>query len=231
MITFALDCHSQTAGVAVLKDNALLYECTFASQSTHSETLLKLCDDAFNTVNLKPFDINLFAVTNGPGSFTGIRIGLSIIKAMAFANNTPCVGVSSLKALANSLPINGYIAACIDARRDEIYCALFKKENGVITQIIEDDALSCDNFSLITKQKTESGAIVTAIGDGAKKLCNSHKNFIMSEDVYIMGRASSIAKLATEDYNNNKAISSNKLMPSYLKLSQAERQMQNKEFK
>ncbi len=228
MITFALDCHSQTAGVAILKGDALLYECTFASQSTHSETLLKLCDDAFNTVNLKPNDVNLFAITNGPGSFTGLRIGLSLIKAMAFSNNAPCAGISSLKALAHSLPINGYIAACIDARRDEIYCALFKKENGVIAQITEDDALSCDDFSLIAKKTAQSGAIITAIGDGAKKLCSLHGNFTMCEDVYIMGRASSVAKLAIEDYNNKKAISCNELVPSYLKLSQAERQLAKK---
>ncbi len=231
MKTFAIDCHSNAASVAILDNNTLLYECTLFMQTTHSETLLKLCDDAFSSTELKPDDINLFAIANGPGSFTGLRIGLSLVKAMAFSNSALCAGVSSLKALANSLPINGYIAACIDARRDELYCALFKQENGVITQVIEDGALSCEEFLQKTKNFVKQSDIITAIGDGAKKLCEHSNKFVMPEDTFNLCKAGCIAKLAINDYNNGKAVTSNLLLPSYLKLSQAERQFIKKEFK
>ncbi len=224
MITLALDCHSKTCSVAILKDDMLLYESIYCSTATHSEALLKICDDAFKTTSLTPADVNLFGITNGPGSFTGLRIGLCLIKSMAFVNNTPCVGVSSLKYLANTLPVEGYVAAAIDARRDEIYCALFERKNGKLTQIIDDCSLNCIDFENAIKKTRPDACKIIAIGDGAKKLSESTDIFTVCDNNYIMGRACSLGTLVLDDYKNNLAINHSELLPSYLKLSQAEQQ-------
>ncbi len=231
MIIFALDCHSKASAIAIMEDDVLLYECMYNSQLTHSETLLKLCDDAFKATNLKPQDVDLFGVANGPGSFTGLRIGLSIIKAMAYVHNKPCVGICSLNSLAYSLFFDGYIAAAIDARRDDIYCALYYKKDNKLTQIVEACALSCLEFEEIVLNLKLNENNIISIGDGALKLSQQTKLFNACTNIYNMGRASSICALALNEYKKNNTVSHSELAPFYLKLSQAEHELllKNKE--
>ncbi len=226
MNIFAIDSAKQTVGIAVRQDNKLIYESYAAMQITHSETLLSLCDDAFNATNLTPNLINLFAVTKGPGSFTGLRIGIGIVKGMAFCQNTPCIGISTLKALAQSVPFSGYIAATINARRDNVYCALFKKDENGLHRITNDELLHKSDFCAkafsICSSENYSGNIL-CIGDGTPLINGGI--FVALDDDILMGRAGAIAKLAQIASQQGKTVTPQSLMPDYLLLTQAERML------
>ena len=99
MTIFGLDSAGKTAGIAILRDSRLIYECYLATGHTHSETLLCLCKNAFDAAGLSPAEIDVFAAAAGPGSFTGLRIGLAAVKGLAFPHDTPCAAVSTLEAL------------------------------------------------------------------------------------------------------------------------------------
>ena len=102
MTVFALDSASKAAGVCILQDGRMVYHASLCRGLTHSETLLPLCDEAFRAAQITPADVDVFAAAAGPGSFTGLRIGLATLKGLAFVHNTPCVCVSTLEALALS---------------------------------------------------------------------------------------------------------------------------------
>ena len=125
MTVLGLDCAGKTAGVALCRDGELFYESRLCAGFTHSETLLPLCEEALRACRLSLQDISLLAVTAGPGSFTGLRIGLATVKGLAFAHGTPCAGVSTLEALAFCAPPVGSCVCALDARRGEVYHAGF----------------------------------------------------------------------------------------------------------
>ncbi len=116
MTVLGLDCAGKTAGVALCRDGELFYESRLCAGFTHSETLLPLCEEALRACRLSLQDISLLAVTAGPGSFTGLRIGLATVKGLAFAHGTPCAGVSTLEALAFCAPPVGSCVCALDAR-------------------------------------------------------------------------------------------------------------------
>ena len=121
MICMGIDAAGRTAGVALTKDDQLLYECFVNGGLSHSETLMGLVDGAFKATGLAPTDLDLYGVCAGPGSFTGLRIGLATVKGLAFVNNTPCAGVSTLEALALPQQGEGTVLCALDARRGEVY--------------------------------------------------------------------------------------------------------------
>ena len=125
MTIFGLDSAGKTAGIAILRDSRLIYECYLATGHTHSETLLCLCKNAFDAAGLSPAEIDVFAAAAGPGSFTGLRIGLAAVKGLAFPHDTPCAAVSTLEALAYSAAVEGTLLCALDARRGEVYWAGF----------------------------------------------------------------------------------------------------------
>ena len=125
MICMGIDAAGRTAGVALTKDDQLLYECFVNGGLSHSETLMGLVDGAFKATGLAPTDLDLYGVCAGPGSFTGLRIGLATVKGLAFVNNTPCAGVSTLEALALPQQGEGTVLCALDARRGEVYWAAF----------------------------------------------------------------------------------------------------------
>ena len=125
MNILAIDTAGRTAAVAVMRDDTLLYECNTGTGLTHSETLLPMADAALKACGLRCADIDLFGVTAGPGSFTGLRIGLSAVKGMAFVKDTPCAGVSTLEALAWGMTGEGTVIGALDARRGQVYWAGF----------------------------------------------------------------------------------------------------------
>ena len=130
MIVLGLDSTGKTASAALVQDGVLIYENYLAAGLTHSERLLTLCDDALRAAGLQVKDVDLFAVTHGPGSFTGLRIGLAAVKGMAMPFHTPCVGVSTLEALAWGLRVDGSALCALDARRGEVYYAAFSVKDG-----------------------------------------------------------------------------------------------------
>lgn len=232
MKILAVDSSSITASVALVEDEKIISEFFMNSGLTHSETLAPMIEAVLKNSKIKPQEIDLFAVSNGPGSFTGLRIGVATIKAMALATNKPCIGISSLYALAlNAGYSNSIVCACMDARRSQLYNALFKIDGDKIIRLTEDRAISVEN--LITElrnfdEKTEF------VGDGAVVCYNStEKNLLHAlapeKNRYI--KASSIAFAAKEMYSNGGVFDSCDLLLNYIRVPQAERLLKENKLK
>lgn len=220
MTIFALDSAGKTAGVCVFTDGKIVYESYLATGLTHSETLLALCDAAFKAAKLDISDVALFAACAGPGSFTGLRIGLAALKGLAFAHDTPCASVSTLEALAHSVPFDCTLGTALDARRGEVYCAAFRIKNGEVTRFLDDTAMSAANFA---EKLCEFGENPICMGDGAHLVCQKSENVRLMPAEYRFGRANGICRAAEKMYKDGLCTSADELIPDYHRLSQAER--------
>lgn len=229
MKILAVDSSSITASVAVTEDGKIISEFFMNAGLTHSQTLAPMIDAVLKNSNTEPKEIDLYAVTNGPGSFTGLRIGAATIKAMAFANNKPCVAVSSLEALAyNSYIENTLICACMDARCDQVYTALFERKNGIISRITEDSADLIPNLAEKLKKTNKN---IEFVGDGALACYNriiesdSSEKYFLSPEYNRYVKAHNIARLALEKYKSGEFCTAEDLSLNYLRVPQAERQL------
>ncbi len=229
MKILAVDSSSITASVAVIDDDKIVSEFFMNAGLTHSQTLAPMIDAVLKNSNTEPKEIDLYAVTNGPGSFTGLRIGAATIKAMAFANNKPCVAVSSLEALAyNSCSENSLICACMDARCDQVYTALFENGSGIISRVAEDSA---ELIPDLTEKLAKMDKNIEFVGDGALACYNkviesdaSEKYFLLPEHSRYI-KAHNVARLALEKYKSDEFCMAEDLSLSYLRIPQAERQL------
>ncbi len=165
----AIDSGSVSASAALLNGDVLIAESFQNSGLTHSRTLIPMIDALIRNADVTPKDIRRLVVTNGPGSFTGLRIGVSSALGFAGALNIPCAGVSTLAAAAfGARDFCGTVAAALDARRDEYYCAAFLSQNGVLTRLWEDCALSRDEL-----ERRLPSPPVCWTGDSAGRLARS----------------------------------------------------------
>ncbi len=231
MLILAFDSSAKSASVALLRDGVLLGQYFQNSGLTHSRTLLPMAEDLLKNSELKMSDIDLFAISVGPGSFTGIRIGVSTVKGLAWALDKPVCGVSTLEAMANLGEIageNALICCAMDARRAEVYNALFEIKNGKISRLCEDRAIAIsDLFSEIEA----TGREPYFVGDGAQ-LCHNYftengKNSRLAPEIIRNQNAYGVALSAV----NAEQISAEKLLPIYLRKSQAEREREEKNSK
>lgn len=239
MKILSLDSTSVTASAAITENGETLAENFINNGLTHSQTLMPLVEKTLAESGVSIKDIDLFAVTNGPGSFTGVRIGIASVKGMADALNKPCFAVSTLEAIAEPLKNEDCIAcAVMDARCNQVYTAIF--ENG--NRLCEDKAVLIDELGEELKKYNK---MIVFIGDGAElcynKLCRGGSQCpsasetailnnaeIASEDIRYI-HASSIGRLAEEKIANGESLTeSAKLVPFYLRLPQAERELNNK---
>lgn len=227
MKILSLDSTSVTASVAITENGKTLAENFINNGLTHSQTLMPLVEKTLVDSGVSIKDIDLFAVTNGPGSFTGVRIGIASVKGMADALNKPCFAVSTLEAIAEPLKNEDVIAcAVMDARCNQVYTAIF--ENG--NRLCEDKAVLIDELGEELRQYNKK---VVFIGDGAslcyEKLNNVLENIEMADEDIRYIHASSIGRLAEEKIaNGENTTDSAKLVPFYLRLPQAERELNNK---
>ena len=231
MKILSLDASANSASVCIFDtdEDKIIGEFYINTKLTHSQTLVPMVDALLSSTNLKLSDIDYFAVNTGPGSFTGIRIGVSVVKGMAMALDKPCVSVSTLNSMAyNFIDCNNtVVCACMDARRNQVYNALFKIENGVVNRLCDDRAISVE--ALLEELKDYDNVVL--VGDSSS-LCYSQKG---DSDIQLAvpakryQQASSVALAAVEHINNNEILSSAALMPTYLRPSQAERERLNKE--
>ena len=222
MVILGVDCSSKQSSVCIMKDNRVIYTAVQATNTTHSQNFLPMIQGALTVCSLTPKDVDLYAVTLGPGSFTGLRIGLAAIKGMASANNTACIGVSSLKALAKAVDLDGIVIPVFDARRRQVYGCVMDGDN-----VICDDF--CRDVSVLEKyMDTEKN--VYFVGDG-KTLCyNTYKGYsnVKPNSIELPCIAQGACLLAKAEYELNGAKTHFDLSPSYLRLSQAEREMKEK---
>lgn len=228
----AVDSSSVSASVAILDGSKILTELYINAGLTHSQTLAPMIDFAVKSCNLDLKDMDFFAVTNGPGSFTGIRIAVATIKGMAIGLNKKCAGISSL--LAASYPskdFDGLVCACMDARRGEIYNSIYDFREKEIIKVKEERAISIKDLA---KEIFELKSKVKLVGDGAEMCYNSLSemginNISLSMEHERFVNASSIAKIAV-NLPKECLLDSKDLNPKYLRVSQAERLLKEKKF-
>lgn len=232
MKVLAVDSSSVSASVAILDGSKVLADFYVNAGLTHSQTLAPMIDLAVKSSGLKISDIDFFASTTGPGSFTGLRIGIATVKGMALGSEKKCMGVSSLLAAAYSCKnFEGLICACMDARRSEIYGAIFQASGGKIKRITQDMAISIQNFKKEI-EKYESKVIL--VGDGAEMCYNNMIDGKNSEKIELSSEfsrfvsAKNVALAAIENYSEEKLLNPGELTPEYLRLSQAQRMLLEK---
>ncbi len=226
MLILAFESSAKPASAALVKDGQLLSQYMQCSALTHSRTLLPMAEDMLKNAELKLSDVDLIAVAHGPGSFTGIRIGVSTVKGLAWASEKPCVGVSTLEAMAwHGLAAGGYICPVMDARRSQVYNAIFKIENGRPVRMTEDRPIALDELA---KEVAALNAPVFLVGDGAA-LCSEYFTAhgipcVMAPDNMRWQDAWGVAMAAADKTPGN----ADELLPVYLRLSQAERERQER---
>ena len=232
MKILSLDASANSASVCIYDavEDKIIGDFYINTKLTHSQTLVPMIDALLNSAKLSLSDIDFFAVNTGPGSFTGIRIGVSVIKGMAMALNKPCVSVSTLHSMAYNFIDSGdvVVCACMDARRNQVYNALFEIKNGIVDRVCEDRAISVE---ALFEELSSIDKSVILVGDGAE-LCYSQKGEVdvtLSVASKRYQRASSVALAAVDLINKNETLTAATLMPTYLRLSQAERERLNKE--
>lgn len=232
MRILSVDTSSNVAAVAVTEDEKLICEILVNTKKTHSQTLMPMIDNALKQSELEISDIDLIASANGPGSFTGLRIGVSAVKGLAHAMDIPVVGVSILTAMAYNLPFCEYlISPILDARRNQVYNAVYEWNDTDLKEIQAPRALSVDE---LIEEFIASDKKVVFLGDGV----GIHKEYIKEK----LGkkavfapvsaneqRASGLAAAAKKLYDEGKAVSCYELAPIYLRKPQAERELEEKE--
>ena len=226
MKILALETSAKSVSAAVVENGVPLAYSYQHTGLTHSRTLMPLVDAMLKNAELKLEDMDLLAVSAGPGSFTGLRIGVSALKGLAWATDKPCCGVSTLEAMAQNVRhMDCDIICAMDPRRNQVYNAVFRAERGQLTRLTPDRAISLAELSEELK-KGENNKII--VGDGAK-LCYTYlsgQNIAchMAPPQLVMQNAIGVALCAGEMAERGHATTARDLVPVYLRLSQAERE-------
>lgn len=225
MKTLTIETSSKMCGVSILEDKTLLQKIELNNGLTHSESLMPIINDIFLKTNLHLKDINLIVCDIGPGSFTGIRIGVATTKAFLDSLNIKSIGISSLEALAYNINEDNLICSLIDAKNNSCYYALYKLEENKYKEIIEPAADNLDNIiSILNKYKNN----IIFVGDGAVNykdiIIKSIETAIIADDNEIHSYNLGLAGI--NKYFSSTA--SNELLPLYLRKPQAERQLEEK---
>lgn len=226
MKLLALDSSAVSAGCAVMEDGRLVAESFVKVGLTHSETLLPMAANTLANAKMSVEDIDCFAVSVGPGSFTGVRIGVAAVKGMAFPRQTPCIGVSTLEAMAwNCLGREGVVCSVMDARRQQVYNALFTFEGDKLTRLCDDRAIAIEE---LTDELAQKEGKILLVGDGAKLCYEAMRDKL--PDVMLMPehlqyqRGFGVAMAAQQ----KESVPPEQLVPVYLRPSQAERELKKK---
>lgn len=233
MITLAIECSAGPASCALVEDGRILAAATVNTALTHSQTLLPLVDALLHNAGRTLDAVDRFAVAAGPGSFTGVRIGVAAVKGLAFAQDKPCVGVSTLSAMARlteGLPLSGIVCPVMDARCGQVYTALFARQDDRLTRLTPDEALPLADLparwqAALADRPTDE-KMVFLLGDGAE-LCyttvkDHFRGVVLAPPLLRYQQAVGVAREAeTGDWP---AVPGAALQPLYLRRPQAERE-------
>ncbi|NLY76551.1 MAG: tRNA (adenosine(37)-N6)-threonylcarbamoyltransferase complex dimerization subunit type 1 TsaB [Tissierellia bacterium] len=231
MKILAIDTSTVMATCAVLDEDNLLGEFSLNQNFGHSENLVPMVKTLLDNLSLKVSDIDLYGVAVGPGSFTGLRIGIATVKAFAHVYNKPIVGISTLEGLAFNLSHRGIIVPMIDARRNRVYTGIYKWENGYLNNIEEDTVMEIDQ---LLEHLGENYNNIMVNGNGI----NIHREKIKDKlgdkvefapNIHNTCRAASIGELALLKKDHGKLSNYFTLVPEYLRESQAQRDYKKKE--
>ena len=226
MLILAFETSAKAASVALLEDGKLLGESYQNTGLTHSQTLMVMAENLLSQCGKTVADVTAAAVAAGPGSFTGVRIGVAAAKGFAWGREIPCYGVSTLEAMALSLGVyQGYVCPCMDARRSQVYNSLFYVNQGVPERVSEDRAISLAELGAELKSLKEP---IFLVGDGSNLCYNtllaSVPNLVLPPEHRMHQRASGVALAARKQVEVGDLGDANALTPNYLRLSQAERE-------
>ena len=224
MKILGIDSSAKSASAAVTENGKIISEFYINTGLTHSQTLMPMIDSALKCADLTLDDIGLVAVSKGPGSFTGIRIGVAAAKGMADVKNIPCIGISTLEAMAYNLTdVDCIVCAVMDARCNQVYTALFSISGGKVIRMTEDSAISIDELKIILNNYDNLKILV---GDGAdlcyNKLQGEINNLVKAGEKCKYQSAVGVCH-AAEKYSDY--VSSAQLVPEYLRPPQAEREL------
>lgn len=231
MKILAFETSAKAASAAVMADGKLLAECYQNTGLTHSQTLMVMAEHLLQQCGKTVADVSAVAVAAGPGSFTGVRIGVAAAKGFAWGGELPCYGVSTLEAMALSLgAYQGYVCPVMDARRSQVYNALFYVNQGQLERITEDRAISLEQLKQELLALKEP---VFLVGDGSiltyRTLSEEVPNLVLPPEHRMHQRAVGVALLAAQKIAAGEPGDGAALTPNYLRLSQAERERLERE--
>lgn len=225
MKILALESSAKAASCALLADGVPLATAWQATGLTHSRTLLPMVQDMLKNSELSLADADAVAVAAGPGSFTGLRIGLAAVKGLAWAADKPCIGVSTLESMAHPLRhMDGVIVCAMDARRQQIYNAVFLANDGELTRLREDRAISLEEAA--ADLRDFDGPLII-VGDGAQLAFDYFTKTGLEcrlAPAHLRQQGAVGVALAAEAAGQTALVSAQDLAPNYLRLSQAERE-------
>ncbi len=232
MIVLAIDSTAKTSTVALLDDGAALATYSIEGGLTQSELLLPMVENMLSSLKVSVSDIGLFAVSVGPGSFTGVRIGTALIKGLAFGRDIPSVAVSTLEALSENLSgISGIVVPVMDARRDQVYTAIFKSSKDGIERLSPDEAISVS--ALTDKLLGFKNEEIYIVGDGYEKVVAALDTLniphAVTPELLRRQNAFSVGRVGLSKFAASDVVSDAELLPTYLRVPQAERERLERE--
>ena len=227
MIILAFDSTAKAASVAVSDDEKLLAVYTIDNGLTQSELLLPMAENMLKSLKLTFADVSLLAVSVGPGSFTGVRIGTALVKGIAFGRNVPCVELSTLDGLCENLAgLRGILVPCMDARRSQVYTATYSSDGKKIEKLTEDRAIPIKE--LANELKGYEGTPIYLVGDGygctKRVLDEMGVKTESTPELLLNENAFSLCKLAYRKYTAGEYVTDLEVAPTYLRMPQAERE-------
>ena len=226
MKILAFETSAKAGSVALLENGKLLGESYQNTGLTHSQTLMAMAEDLLKSAGLTAKDVEAVAVAAGPGSFTGVRIGVAAAKGLAWGGELPCYGVSTLEAMALQLGVwDGIVCCAMDARRSQVYNAVFEAKAGVLTRLQEDRAISLEDLGEELKIGKKP---IFLVGDGSPLCYNTLKetlgNLVLPPEHKMHQRAAGVGLAAWQMIQKGEPGDGKSLTPNYLRLSQAERE-------
>ena len=233
MLILAFETSAKAGSVALMEDTALLAESYQNTGLTHSQTLMTMAQTLLESCGRTPQDVQAVAVAAGPGSFTGVRIGVAAAKGFAWGGSVPCYGVSTLDAMARGLGIrNGLVLPVMDARRSQVYTALFSVTDGVVQRLWQDCAISLTELAEELKNFEKP---IFLVGDGSTLCYNTLQEtlpaLVMPAEHRMHQRAAGVGLAAAARIAEGDPGDAAALKPNYLRLSQAERERLAREQK
>ncbi len=233
-LLLALDTSATPVSCAILRDGRVLASYYAHVGLTHSQTLMPMVEHTLRLAGITVSQLDALAVNAGPGSFTGVRIGVSAVKGLAFSNNIPCLSVSTLEAMAaplRDLPLKGKVVALMDARCQQVYTATFAMDGGGgLSRLTPDEAISIEALKERWNDEKEP---IFLVGDGSefcyRALKQDFPQLFLASPALRYQSAAGTALVAVEMLDRGETVTAEELMPTYLRLPQAERELHSRQ--
>lgn len=222
MITLGIDTANQTLAIGVIEDDTVLGQIQINKQKNHSVSLMPAIDQLFSALGLAPTAIDRIAVSDGPGSYTGLRIGVTTAKTLAYTLGKELVGISSLQAIAaNCRNVNGLIVPLFDARRKNVYAGVYRRQNGKLETVLEDVHISIEE---LLKQLSQFDEPILFVGTDTQKFTNEIKEVLHEAEInkVLEWDLPNGCAIATLGANREPVRDLTNFVPRYLKKVEAE---------